>query len=65
MAEIVRCEFCRFWQAVDWMQDAGNCRRRAPVCRQVLKEELTDGTYNRAVWPLTEKKDWCGEVEDI
>jgi hypothetical protein len=60
---IERCETCRFWYLVT---DEAECRRHAPL--PVQTDQLPDGQNTdadgyRAVWPITNNHDWCGEYQ--
>lgn len=70
MAESQKCENCRYWIAGNG--GAAACHQAAPVAvpwiagRGALADYWNSsaqivGVEARAVWPVTQPSDWCGQ----
>jgi hypothetical protein len=53
------CRDCRFWAAIG--VSFGECRRHAPAPAQIRDDDTTSPTRLRALWPVTQEIDFCGE----
>lgn len=59
--EEAKCENCQYWYPFkidEHLTGEGQCRRNAP---RIISQEPPYPSY--ALWPITKKDDWCGEVE--
>lgn len=61
-----RCGNCKFWeeyQRGSSPKDFGNCKRHAPMIKNIT---ITTDRYNDSVtgsWPQTHRMNWCGDWE--
>lgn len=58
------CDTCKFWEH-DEDDDEGWCRRRAPRPYRIPLDEDGSLHITRAMWPLTDANQWCGEWDAI
>lgn len=53
------CGNCRYWEESDSADSSGTCLRHTPSSRLLLP--CFDAFLIPTVWPITQKKNWCGE----
>lgn len=56
-----KCGTCRYWEALD--EHEGYCYRHAPVIVAGMLDphEFPESEQSEAVWPITARRDGCGD----